>query len=382
MDKKKKLLAIERIFDIIRFVITITVILSLIYVGIHFFKKGYDFVLKRNEVKNFNIDITIKPGNEYEVLIPWGYNTDDIAALLKDKGFIDNVFLFSIWAKFIGYEGKFTAGAHLMDKTENYNTLDGYEKLMYILSRNPKKNADVRVFIPEGSTWHQTEKILIEAGIEVNDEFWKTIENYEFGYKFLEAVKDDIRNPVRKNMFEGYLFPDTYIIDPDAPPEDVAKKLLSNFELKFRTEFYEKVKELGITVDEAIIIASIIEKEAQLESEREIISGVIYNRLNSSDTSLHYLRMDSTIEYYYIETTGKIKGVLSTEDTRIDYAYNTYVYPRLPPGPICSPGLNSIIAALYPEVHNYYYFVAKGDGSHHFSETYEEHAAAVRRYIQ
>jgi UPF0755 protein len=181
-------------------------------------------------------------------------------------------------------------------------------------------------------------------------------------------------------MFEGYLFPDTYIMDPEASPEVIVDKFLSNFENKFREEFYKKTEELGITVDEAIIIASLIEREAKLDNEREIISGVIYNRLRSSDPSLNYLQIDATIQYYYIESTGKVKDVLLTEDTKIDHPYNTYVHPGLPPGPICSPGLSSIIAALYPEEHDYYYYVARGDGSHEFSRTYDEHMAAVRKY--
>ncbi|HBN83364.1 MAG TPA: hypothetical protein DDZ89_05920, partial [Clostridiales bacterium] len=216
MDKKKNLLALERTFDVIRFIITILVILSLVYLGVHFFRKGYDFVLKRNEVKDMEIAINISPSNEYEVKIPWGYSTDDIAAMLKDEGFIDNVFLFSIWSKFIGYEGKYTAGVHIVDKTENYNTLDGYEKLMYILSRNPKKKPDVKVFIPEGSTWHQTEKILINAGIPIDDAFWEVAKNYKYDYEFMKYTLEDMKDKDRSNMFEGYLFPDTYIMDPEA----------------------------------------------------------------------------------------------------------------------------------------------------------------------
>jgi hypothetical protein len=102
-DKKRKnLLAIERTFDVLRFIITVIVILSMIYLGIHFFRKGYNFVIKRNEVKDLDIEINIAPGNEYEITIPWGYSTDDIAALLKEKGFIsiyldqgDNFLLFT-----------------------------------------------------------------------------------------------------------------------------------------------------------------------------------------------------------------------------------------------------------------------------------------------
>ena len=99
----------------------------------------------------------------------------------------------------------------MLDRTENYNTLDGYEKLMYILSQNPKKKPDVRVFIPEGSTWHQTEKILKDAGIPVDDDFWKKAAEHEYNYRFLEYALDDMKKEGRTNMFEGYLFPDTYM---------------------------------------------------------------------------------------------------------------------------------------------------------------------------
>ncbi|MBN2559260.1 MAG: endolytic transglycosylase MltG, partial [Clostridia bacterium] len=193
--------------------------------------------------------------------------------------------------------------------------------------------------------------------------------NYDFGYSFIDGIPDNNRY----NRLEGYLFPDTYIFDKTKPEEEAIDKMLRNFEAKFKDIYIERLEEIGKTMDEIIIIASLIEKEAQIESEREIIAGVIYNRLNSTDSSLNYLQIDATIQYYFLNETGQVKEPLLTEDTLIASPYNTYRFPGLPPGPICNPGEKSIIAALYPDTHNYYYYVAKGDGSHAFARTLNEH---------
>jgi len=144
--------------------------------------------------------------------------------------------------------------------------------------------------------------------------------------------------------------------------------------------YRNRLEEIGMTMDEIIIIASLVEKEAMIDTERDTIAGVIYNRLNSSQGFLNYLQIDATIQYYFLNETGKVKEPLLTEDTLIDSPYNTYKYPGLPPGPICNPGEKSIIAALFPEEHNYYYYVAKGDGSHAFASTLQQHNNNVIKY--
>jgi len=136
-----------------------------------------------------------------------------------------------------------------------------------------------------------------------------------------------------------------------------------------------------MTVDEVIILASIIERETALPEERPIVSSVFHNRLKSSDPNLKKLESCATVQYVLYKTQGKMKEKLSDEDTKIDHPYNTYLYEGLPPGPICCPGLASIEAALYPdEESEYLYFVAKGDGSHEFSRTLAEHLEAVKKY--
>jgi UPF0755 protein len=145
--------------------------------------------------------------------------------------------------------------------------------------------------------------------------------------------------------------------------------------------YYTRAKELGMTMHEVLTLASIIEKEARVSEEREIISGVFHNRLNSSQAYLQKLQSDVTIQYLYILETGKNKERITFDDTKIKDPYNTYLNAGLPPGPICMPGLAAIKAALYPLEHEYYYFVAKGaTGEHIFSKTLREHNIAVSRY--
>lgn len=136
-----------------------------------------------------------------------------------------------------------------------------------------------------------------------------------------------------------------------------------------------------MTVDEVITLASIIERETKIPEEKEIVSSVFHNRLKSQDPSFKKLQSCATIQYILLQRDGKVKELLTYEDTQIDHPYNTYLHEGLPPGPLCSPGLDSIIAALYPnEESDYLFFVARGDGSHEFSRTLAEHEAAKQKY--
>ncbi|WP_243467136.1 endolytic transglycosylase MltG [Acetivibrio straminisolvens] len=210
------------------------------------------------------------------------------------------------------------------------------------------------------------------------EDFIEACNTEEFEYKFLKDIPD---SPERKNRLEGYLFPDTYFFDPKGGERAIIEKFLDNFDAKFKPEFYERAKELNMTVDEVIILASIIERETALPEERAIVSSVFHNRLKSSNPELKKLQSCATVQYVLYNTQGKMKEKLSDEDTKINHPYNTYLFEGLPPGPICSPGLAAIEAALYPdEESEYLFFVAKGDGSHEFSKTLAEHLEAVKKY--
>ena len=243
---------------------------------------------------------------------------------------------------------------------------------MQILISNP---TSVRITIPEGYNIKQIAQLLYEKKlIKSTDEFIDLTNKLKFDYLFLDEIK---RN---ENKLEGYLFPDTYEFDKKITEKEIIQRMLDNFNEKFIPIFYKKSKELKMTVDQIITLASIIEREAKINSDRKIVSSVFYNRLNNKNKSLKLLQSCATIQYIIFNKEGKVKDKLTEKDTKIDNLYNTYLYQGLPPGPIASPGILSIEAALYPENTNYLYFVAKGDGSHAFSKTLNEHNAAKNKY--
>jgi UPF0755 protein len=143
--------------------------------------------------------------------------------------------------------------------------------------------------------------------------------------------------------------------------------MLSNFNKRVNSELRERMEVIGMSMDETLILASIIEREAGTQSDMELISSVFHNRLNSNDYP--YLESCATVQYIL----GERKPVLSIADTQIDSAYNTYQNKGLPPGPISSPGLAAIQATLFPPETDNYFFVAKSDGSSLFAKTYDEH---------
>ena len=151
---------------------------------------------------------------------------------------------------------------------------------------------------------------------------------------------------------------------------EIIDLMLQAFNNQFKDEYYDRAAQMGMTVDQVITMASIIERETDSEAERSKVAGVFYNRINSGMK----LQSCATVQYLL----GERKPVLSIADTQIDSPYNTYIYPGLPIGPISNPGIACIEAALYPEQTDAYYFVQGQDGQHIFSNTYEEHLAAMK----
>lgn len=326
-------------------------------------------------VENYSATSTISEiplEDQLLIEIPMGAGTATIANILKEKGIIKYPLIFRIYSKINGYDGVYRSGVHAIDKNVNYNTLKGYDMLMEIISSNPLSYVGVRVTIPEGYNNEQIIETLEKSNLIDRESFISILENSQFDFEFL---KDNKR---KQNKLEGYLFPDTYEFDPDENDREIILKMLRNFNQKFKPEYYRRAEELNMTIDEIIILASIIEKEAKLPEERPIIAGVFYNRLKSKDPNLRKLQSCATIQYILYKRDGVIKDVITAEDEKIEDPYNTYLYEGLPPGPICNPGLASIEAALYPAEHDYLYFVSKEDGTggHYFSRTYTEHLSA------
>ena len=184
--------------------------------------------------------------------------------------------------------------------------------------------------------------------------------------RFLDA------NGIEGPSVEGYLFPDTYQFVRGMTPEEMLGKMAQRMRAKLTPEIHGRARERGLSAHQLLTLASIIEREAIVKDEQRLISAVFWNRLKIGMP----LQADPTVQY----AVAKERRALSRADLVIDHPYNTYVHAGLPPGPIASPGLEAIHAALDPAPVKYLYFVARDDHRHHFSTTVDEHNAAVARY--
>jgi UPF0755 protein len=214
--------------------------------------------------------------------------------------------------------------------------------------------------IPEGLYIRQVARLLAENGIVGEEEFIRACSD--------RRILDRFDIPF--DTAEGFIFPDTYIVAKDLSAEQIVEVSIERFfaalkEVPFSGYSKEELKRI-------VIVASLVEKEAKLDEERALVAAVFYNRLKNGKR----LEACSTIQYIL----GKSKERLLYSDLKIRSPYNTYLNGGLPPGPIASPGLSSLRAAVYPAEVDYLFFVSKRDGSHHFSTTYEEHLKAIERY--
>jgi len=217
------------------------------------------------------------------------------------------------------------------------------------------------VTIPEGYRITEIANLLEERGL-ANKE------------TFIQQTKQvDLLKGIPVDSLEGYLFPETYHFGKFTAEEKIVKKMVATFkERALKQDFLKRAGEIGFSFHEIITLASLIEKETGKDSERKQISSVFHNRLKKNMR----LQTDPTVIYAIENFDGNIRK----RDLKIDSPYNTYRYKGLPPGPIASPGLKSIIAALYPANTPNLYFVSKQDGSHQFSATLNEHNRAVQKY--
>lgn len=302
-----------------------------------------------------------------EIMIDYDSTTISIANQLKEAGFIDSVAMFRLLSKINGYDGQYQAGYHIISKRMNYN------ELMYTLTQDP---ITVTVMIPEGYSIDQIANLLEENKVITREEFLRAIEEEVWTYKFLQEIPEG-----KDHLLEGFLYPDTYFFTVGSNGRTVLSKLLSNFDNKFKNKYYTQMEKLGLDINEVLTLASIVEKESASSSERRIIAGILYKRMKTSDGSLAKLQSCATLQYIFYRDTGSIKDTIYNSDTLIDDPYNTYLNAGLPPGPICSPSIDSILAVLDMEKDTpYWYFCATGSGSSVFAKTYNEHMANVNKY--
>ncbi len=184
-----------------------------------------------------------------------------------------------------------------------------------------------------------------------------------------------------KYATEGYMFPDTYLIPRAATAAGVVKMFTDNFDKKVTVQMRVDAKKSGFTLDEVIILASLVEKEGKTNEDRPVIAGIIEKRLKADWP----LQVDATIQYalgYQPLEKSWWKNELTADDLKMKSPYNTYLNPGLPPAPICNPGLESITAVIYPKNSDYWYYLHDPTGAVHYAKTIDEHNANSAKYLQ
>ncbi len=312
-------------------------------------------------VFNHIINYPISPiGKEKTIFIKPGMSFKEVVSLLKKEDIIKNDLKFILYAKLSGATKKIKAGEYKI-----YTKWSVKELLNHLVKGNVVVH---KLEIPEGLTWWQIGRIVEKSSITSFDNFKK----YVFNADFLNYLG------VPQNSAEGFLFPNTYFFtkkDPDQTAKEMVEKMIKSFWSITDKYLWHGRRPSPHRLKKIVILASLIEKETSIAKEKPIIAGVFLNRLKRK----MLLQCDPTVIY---GIGPDFNGNLTKKDLKNrSNPYNTYIYKGLPPTPICSPGLESLRAALYPAKHHFFYFVAKGDGSHIFSRTLKEHNKAVRKYI-
>ena len=296
-----------------------------------------------------NVDFPVRRGESFRVTV----------SRLKRSKIIHDTLRFLILARITGLDKKSKSGYY----TFRQNLPEFKVLLKLTVEGAPLK--EFRIRIPEGYTIRKMAPLFRRIGIDPDSFIYYTQDSL-----FIEKVRRCCPIMDHPSTLEGYLYPDTYNFVYGESIYDVVCRMLKRMCSVFDSTLIKRMQDIDFDLHKTLTLASIIEKEAMVDGERPIISGVFHNRLKRGIP----LASNPTLNY----ALGINYGWLPSWAIREQTPYNTYIYPGLPPGPICSPSKKSIIAALWPKRVPYLYFVAKGDGTHLFARTYAQHQRNIR----
>jgi UPF0755 protein len=281
-------------------------------------------------------------------------SVQDIARTLREAGVIQNTWTLLALAYVQGSIKRLQSGEYEFSSSMSLREI--------LRKLETGRVVTHQMTIPEGFTAQEIAKLLASEHLVDSDRFGALVRDPSFA----------ARVGVKARGLEGYLFPDTYRLTRGMTEEEILRLMVGRFQQAIPRDFLQEAAHLGMSPHAVVTLASLIEKEARLDSERALVSAVFHNRLRQRMP----LQSDPTAVYMVPRTQHRI----TAEDLQRKTPYNTYLFPGLPPGPIANPGLASLEAALHPAPVNVLYFVAKNDGSHFFSRTLEQHQRAVRQY--
>jgi UPF0755 protein len=289
-----------------------------------------------------------------EIEVPKGATFRQAVEILRSQKLIRDKRIFLVTGRLTGVDRRIRAGF--------YSLWTGMNPLEILKVLRKGKIIEYEVKVLEGDSLMEITSAFAKTGMISQEEFMELARDSDF------LATYNIKAP----SIEGYIYPDTYFIPKGMKAEEVLDIMISKMREKLTDKFNARTQELGMTENLVLTLASIIEKEAVIDSERVLISAVYHNRLRKN----MLLQADPTAIYGVKSSKERI----TLSDLKRKTPYNTYVNKGLPPGPIASPSIKSITAALYPANVPYIYFVAQDDRSHRFSETAAQHTEAVKRY--
>lgn len=291
-----------------------------------------------------------------------GQGVNEISSNLYQEDLIKNKLIFEtyIWLK--NLEGRLQAGEH------HLNSGLSIKDLTKILTQAVVEERIIRII--EGWRSEEIGKYLAEEGAADEENFLRAV----FAPQFTSSDYPFFADKPPSASLEGYLFPDTYRIYKDSREEEIIKKMLDNFGLKLDENLREEIKSQNRSVFEVITLASIVEKEVSSREDRALVADIFLKRLAVEMP----LQSDATVNY--VTKKGVIQP--SYEDLKVESRYNTYKYTGLPPGPISNPGREAILAVIYPQKNDYWYFLTTPEGKTIFSETGEEHLKNKAKYLK
>jgi len=295
-------------------------------------------------------------GPKQEVVIERGASVQAIAAELKELGLIHSAKLFTAYVRFRGLVSQLEAGSYEIPSSLS---------MLQIIEVLRHGTFDVRLTFIEG--WRREEYLEYLLG-------QLPVDSESFRAEFLAETED----------LEGYLFPDTYIVSRDISARGLVSLMTGNFEAKY-AEVADAVAAQGLSREEAVILASLIEREARRAEEQAIIAGIFLKRLEIGMPLGACATVQYALGYQLPEVAGGEgswwRKSITIPDTEIDSPYNTYKHAGLPPGPICNPGLAALRAVASPQASEYLYYLHDADGNIHYAKTLEEHNQNAAKYL-
>ncbi len=297
------------------------------------------------------------PTGQFAVRVTNGMSTMAISEMLHKKKLIKNPSAFRFEARLKGLEKRLQAGVYLVN---------GGMSNTAIIDTFFKGNIQIaRLTVPEGFTVKETAKALETSGFGCAEKFCELARNYA-PYDYMQT-----RQAATVYKAEGFLFPAVYDFPASYTEKDILEMMVKNFHAQMEKEgILAEVERCNLHLRNVVNLAAMVEKEAVFEDEMPLIAGVFQKRLDIGMP----IQSDTTIQYIL----GEQREIITWKDTEIEHPFNTYNRFGLPPGPIASPGLNAIKAALHPQKTDYLYFVAEKDGHHRFTTNYNAHLRAIK----